>query len=138
MHSIHVYLADPTVTNRPPLPTTIVIDLPIPSSDRLDLREHTRLWETDASAIAAAFWRALPGATLDALIAELFRHRMSLFRVSFGGVDEPSPLGRLDEIARLVAEHDKDMDYIVPEILPLRTATVLAQVFELAKGPARP
>lgn len=137
MQTIHAYLADPTVSDNPPPPTTIVIDQPIPSSERIDLLEHSRLWETDASAIAEAFWRALPGATLDALIAELFRHRMSLFRVAFGRTSEPDPLARLAEIARLLTDHDKDMAYAAPEVLPIRTADVLARVYELAKGPAR-
>lgn len=61
-----------SVHNLPPtVDTLILIDLEAEGMGRMD-------FEREARVLADALWTALPAATIDALIAELFRRRANL------------------------------------------------------------
>jgi hypothetical protein len=49
------------------------------------------LWTEQGKRLADALYDSLPGGTLDALLAELFRRRASLFRVGFSLPEEAQP-----------------------------------------------
>ncbi len=81
--TVHVHRADAT-RSEPVPPVTICIDLAQPdhNPNADGYARHTQtLFATDAARIADALGQALPGGTLDALLAELMTRRATLFRV---------------------------------------------------------
>lgn len=53
----------------------------------LDAGKARTLYKEQGETLAEALWSALPGGTLDILIARLLERRASLFRVPFGEPD---------------------------------------------------
>ncbi len=81
--TVHVHRADAT-RDEPVQPVTIAIDLEQPpyGAGWTDYaRDAKALFTADATKIADALRDALPGGTLDALVAELMTRRAVLFRV---------------------------------------------------------
>lgn len=67
-------------------PVTIHIGDRLPPDD--EPQETQRCYRLDARALADTLWDALPGGTLDVLLAELMQRRSSLLRVGLLSVEE--------------------------------------------------
>jgi hypothetical protein len=78
MNEITVHKAEPVLDEDVP-DAAIHIDKPIPAD--ATAQETREMSSDDARAMAEVLWVHLPGATLDALIAELLRRRASQFTV---------------------------------------------------------
>lgn len=59
----------------------------------LDMGRARQLYTEQGQILADALWSALPGGTLDVLIARLLERRASLFRVPFGEPNIHEQLG---------------------------------------------
>ncbi len=93
MRTVDIYRCQPTVPEKPVEPVTIRIHEEIPDfgrrenvDDMLDAAVHC--YRDQGRALADALFSALPGGTMDELIARLFERRASLFRVSFAPREE--------------------------------------------------
>jgi hypothetical protein len=82
MSTVRIYKAQQTIVgDRQPAPTTIVIDEEIPAVP--SLVDARKLYQREAARLANALFDALPGGTLDQLLAEMLERKASLLRVRF-------------------------------------------------------
>jgi hypothetical protein len=81
----HVHKASPTLRDEPVESVTIHIDQT--ASDRWSVEEARATWQGDATRLADALLDALPGGTIDQLMAELMLRRAVLYRVRFPPTD---------------------------------------------------
>jgi len=77
--TVTVHKAEPAHQGQAIPSAVITIDAAQPA-DRSP-REAAELHQRDARALATVLWTALPGATVDALLAEMLSRRASLLRV---------------------------------------------------------
>lgn len=98
--TVHVHRADPVRDDKPVRPAALVIDLDQPtdtySSPEAYAHAARARFTTDAATIADTLFSALPGGTLDALLAEILTRRGTLLRVPLeprhvGGGPKPPP-----------------------------------------------
>ena len=83
--TLTVHKAEAVHPGAPVHSATITIDADQPTGRTP--REAAELHQRDADALATVLWATLPGATLDALLAEMLARRASLLRVPMPPVD---------------------------------------------------
>lgn len=81
MRKIHVFRADPTRSDKPVEPVTIVIAEAPPPSDFWTADGQRDEFNRDAEALANALFGSLPGATFDALLVRMLERKASSLRV---------------------------------------------------------
>lgn len=81
MITLRIHHAQPCYDGATTPARTIVIDAPFPRDDQESIRDVRRRFVEEGRALAGALCEALPGGTLDQLLAELMARRASLFVV---------------------------------------------------------
>jgi len=82
MKTVEVYVAQPARDDQPIMPATISITKT--QTDPLPLS----VFDLDARAIVDTLWAALPGATLDRVMADMFRRYVGQLRVPRRNTEE--------------------------------------------------
>jgi hypothetical protein len=86
---VHVCRAQPTISTEVVESCFISIAADLP--DGLTVEAAQNLYAQQGAALAKAIFDTCPGGTVDALLAELFRRRSSLFRIRFSSQPEERP-----------------------------------------------